>query len=468
MLKIGQVKRAVAKGDRVTVYFSNNKTTTAIATHDITSTNVAVLNGYVFSEDNSLIKNTTTTRLFKSATNYEEAVGCQLVSASIWIARIPLSNVNTIPPYDVTPYGGRVINPDYLGWNYDQQDHLCRGATDGSGVYADQFACMLDNDRSEPDEPFQFSGSGLPRYAIASNGDIAIAGGSVGYQPGGDYRQRIKLDSSLELRGTDLWFRLRVRHFFTGFTEEITHTFVDGSITQIIDGIESPFTGNGYTFDNSLAPTWTKITDTDYNGLPNLPRPTFRGEPFKETTIPNDFLIVDELINSLGSGIDYFRGISYEYPFHTTLTGYFIKIHDPDLPLFKIIDIPPTLFHRGYISFLGTEAYFALKIGKSRLPDTEFDARPWQQIKMFKLKISATGVTIESQQDYFEGDTINLSSKNVLAEIMSQFIDDPTDACLDQDLYLQTAINRFREVHYQKSGSGLVEYKIPGEYLPVD
>lgn len=468
MLKIGQVKRAIAKGDRATVYFNNNKTTTAIAAHDITSTNVAVINGYVFSEDNSLIKNTTTTRLFKSATNYEEASGCQLVSASIWIARIPLSRVNTIPPYDVSPYSGRIINPDYLGWNYDQRDHLCVGTTDGSGVYADQFACMLENDRSEPDEPFQFSGSGLSRYAIAPNGDIAIAGGSKGYQPEGDYRQRIRLRGSLELRGTDFWFKLVVRHRVTGFVEEITHTFTDGSIKQIIDGVESTFTGEGYTFDSSVRPLWTKITDTGYEELPNLPRPTFRAESYKKTTIPDDFLVVDFLEQQFGSSINYFRGISYEYPFHTTLTGYFIKVHDPDLPLFKIIDFPPTLFHRGYISFLGTEAYFAIKIGKARLPDTEFADRPWQQITIFKLKISATAVTIVSQQDYFEGDTINLSSKNVLAEIMSQFIDNPSDACLDQDLYLNTAINRFREVHYQKSGSGLVEYKIPGEYLPVD
>ena len=478
-IRIGFIKGGAQKGDRVAVYFADGTSAEYTAQNDLTSTKVVVLGDRVFSEDVSQQINNRTSRLFKTLPEYEtEEAGCQLVAASLWRAYLKIGKVNTTPPYDIAPHTNIAIDPVYLSWSYDAEDHSCFGVEDGSGQYETKEECLQSNRRPFPDRVF-IPSVGQPAYVRASNNAL-VGYGKAGTEVGGEYAMKIKLVSSRDLAGTNLWYQAKYYDSNNpNIRRTLSYSFTDGSIKQTVGDTESSFMGVGYDFDNNVIPTYTRVTPlTGYEGLADLAseRPSFeKTYPDRDIGIPNErrMLVPRESvddppnpINRFSYQIEYLRNIASKYTLDTQLESYFLKIHDPDLPTVKIFTFPRRRLIRPYFSFFGTKAVLIVKIGKYRNPDVTFEQRRWYQIKVIILRITSTEVVIERESDYFNNESVVSDRDIVFNNKTDYFVDrESGNPCVDDEDYdIKQFGFGFTEVNYYRAQADntIIVHKVPG------
>ena len=468
LIKIGRVKSFVQKGQRVTVYFDSGKSGKFVAQTDITSTLVAVMGDYAFSEDVANLNLSTTQRLFKSKTTpLDEESFCTLVAASFFRSRISL--VNYGDPYDISPFTTRVMLFPYTSWVYDEDNHLCQAVQDGSGQYDTEAECRQANNF---DKRIQFGINNLSEkpYHIAPNGDLAFRG-VIGYEETGTFIQSISVRSAFELENTNLWYKATYTNKQDGSQLIQSQSFTDGSIKIKINNNETSFTGAGYNFSNSPRPEHLKETIAGFGEIQDLPRPEFRATYDQLPNLDSNIWELQKEVNSFFWSIAYFRTkVATAHQLHQDITTFFIKIHDPDLPSLKVYSYPTNQEIRPYFIFQGIKAYLILKIGKIRNPDVSYAERSWYQIIVMTFDVTQTELIKTSETTYNPGDTVNLPDLIINPKLVNFVDEEIGHPCLDiDDYYIRFQEIGFREVNLQKApGAVIIEYKVPGRVVGID
>jgi hypothetical protein len=425
-------------GDRIPVLLDNGKIKILIAGNCINSAQIQVHGNYVFSASTPRVQTSDRDILKKQPQKSQKAIACQLVAASVWGGRINLNKVNTIPPHDIFPYITKIFQPAYQSWKYSSG--LCVAVVDGSGTYDTWQQCVAENQSTSPSLPVGISP--IPYVTTASNGDLVQSHDSIGNWSANTFRCNYGFGSSSYFAGTDNWFYAKVKRIISATEsniEETTRSFFDGSVKVSINGnAPIPLTpALGFTLDPSTANTRYQRDTGTISWQQAIDRVTYAfyaTEP--SLALGTNAILLEKRSNFSGGGGCYCN-VAPSFMNFSQLYGFFVKVHDPDLPTIKILEIPLSLTTiKPYFIFLGTKAYFILKMGRVKNPQIIAKNRPWHTIKVIRLDVTPTALVKTSETDY-QNPVIESDPEVAIAPSTHNFNEPPltSDACLDAEDY---------------------------------
>jgi hypothetical protein len=124
-VRIGIIKSFAKAGDRVRVYLPNGKSLVVTANNDLSSTKVAIIGDRAFSEDVAQMQLSTTTRLFKSKSNYQDDP-----FDDPWAYLFEINDFAAL-----NGQNGTQINYTDTSWTVDEAEGYLRQLGDGGGAY---------------------------------------------------------------------------------------------------------------------------------------------------------------------------------------------------------------------------------------------------------------------------------------------------------------------------------------------
>ncbi len=439
-------------GDRIPVLMDNGTIEVLIAGNVINSSEIQVHGEYVFSATSPRTETSDREIFQKKRRPKREIKSCQMVAASLWISDDLLED---IPP----PYDRKIISPPFQSWYYIPSRGLCQATTNGSGVYDTYQECLANHSTATPNFTVATGiGSATP-YVTEVGGELYEATSDAIYGGWEQNTFRVVYNvRALPGKGST-WYEANYV-MPDGSSVIRTANIFDGSIVaeDIVTGQTTSLPG--LSLQGS---TWTGSTGTlSWSSFLNTPLLNFRATP-PDPPVGGQLtsLVKTSNDNNLTGGTSVYRNTAPAFLSYDRTRSFYVKVHDPDLPPLKILEIP---FYdaatRSYFIFLGTKAYFILKYGRVKTPQP----RPWVNIKVIRVGVESSELVKTSETD-FTYPNIDLPDEELVwGKETHSFEGNPItgDPCLDaQDFDLDYTSNHVYGDNYQVRPESYLAHIIP-------
>ena len=481
-------------GDRIPVLLDNGQIKILTAGNVVNSSEIQVHGDYVFSAGSPRTE-TIDRQIFKKRPREKEVTSCQLVAASIWrgISEfIPggTGSVSTIvSTHPLTaPYRLLVTDP-IPGWRWV---YIPPSSTSGGySLDSTKNICVM-----RPPEPGQTYYDSAEECIVANQGILSpmhqktiSSFGSGSNNIGIDYNHSHGATETAQSLARGDRFRYSNSGNFVDYpASEFNNPNPPGGLLGFNRyGLANFGLSIKAGFENDIWVISSQGAKTLFDGSIKLNGSSLSGGILVE---PGQYLV------PLASGVNYelkanlgvvfgsisnnfslqtsyifWRGVEAVYPSTAAIDSVFLKVHDPDLPVIKVADLPFNTYNFDDMSFsfLGDKAYLFYRYGLAEQFDIPVNQRPFYGIKVFKFEITSDQI-VQTESDFLYPDTVVIDSKVPFANRASSYlqsIPNVDDSCLDIDTF-RLMTSEFREVHYQNTNRGLIEFKTPGQVFGQD